>query len=140
MVLKSSVKKNAGSAVGAIIKGATVSVLMTLVMTSILATAITAETISEKNVNFCANAVLLLSGFAGTISASWKGKYLRTSLFVGLAYVGVLLATTAILFDCQYIGVGISLAAVLSGVALAVLFVNGCKLKTKTRRSKIRRR
>ena len=142
MAKSMKLKGAANPAVGVLAVGAAVSMAMTMVGTGICAALISAETITPSSMGYCAVGVLLVSAFAGSSVVTGVGKQRSpvTNVIAGGVYYLMLLAVTALFFDGQYQGIGVTAFAVLSGSILPTLLGRTRKNGTKLRKSKIRRR
>lgn len=127
---------------GKLALGAVVSMVVTFIGAAICAAMVSSEMISEGSMGYCAMVILFLSAVAGAVAATMKvqEKRLYISIITGLVYTLILLAITALFFDGQYQGIGVTLIVVLSGCILVVLLDQSRGKGVKSRRSKIRRR
>ena len=90
--------------------GVLVSIVMTLLCSILLAWLISSEKMSMGAVDYAAGVAILLSSTAGAWIAVGRIKRLRTQvcLITGAAYYLVLLTITAIFYNGQYRGAGLS--------------------------------
>lgn len=134
-------KKDSGKASAmtiGILFGVLVSVLISLVSSSILAGLISGEKMSADAVGYGTAVILVVASSVGAWTANAKIKHHRTQvcLITGGVYFLVLLAFTAMLFDGQYRGLGISAICVLAGCTVVALL--GIRDK-KSRKSKFKK-
>ena len=129
--------KTSGVMVGILI-GVLVSIGVTLISASILAWFIATEKMSENMISYGAMVVLLLSALLGSGVAIARIRRLRVQvcLITGGIYYLVLLAMTALFFEGQYQGMGLTAILVLVGSGLVALL--GIRDK-KSRKNKIKK-
>jgi putative membrane protein (TIGR04086 family) len=131
-----------GKTVRALLSGGMMAMGVTLVCCALCAWLISKETMGEGAATYCIPMMLILSSFAGGKVAI--GKLRERRLVTGLAAAGVyflvLLAVTALFFDGQYRGLGVTVPAVLSGGAGAAILGNREKKRSVSRKSKMKHR
>lgn len=131
-----------GSLVSGLVFGASVSAALTLLGTALCAAMVSAETIPEQASGYSALAILFLAALGGAATGAGKAKNKR--LYVCLAVAGIymmlLLAMTAVFFEGQYSGVGVTVLVLLSASIVAAMIGQGREKRTNLRRSKIKRR
>ena len=103
--------------------GVLVSLFITLIGAGVISWLLSGEKIPEGTQNYGVVLILLLSSAAGagTAIAVSKAKRLVVSLLVGGGYYLILLACTALFFDGQYQGVGVTALVILAGCIGTVL-------------------
>lgn len=122
--------------------GIAVSIAITMAGAAVCAALISSETIAAGTDGYCAMAVLLLASMGGAVvgAGKVKEKRLYVCLLTAMAYILLLLSITALFFDGQYIGIGVTALVIFAGgVAAAFLGKNGGK-RSHLRKSKIKRR
>ena len=127
---------------GTLAVGAAVCIGITLIGAGICAALISSEAISAGSDGYCALGILLVAVIAGAAigAGKAKGKRLYVCLLVGVIYLLLLFAMTALFFDGQYEGVGVTALVVFSGtLAAAFLRLNGGK-RSNLRKSRIKHR
>lgn len=116
--------------------GALISLAVTLTGSAILSSLILAEKVGEGSIAVGSVVIQLLAAIIGSWCATMisKQQRLQTALLSGVGYYLLLLATTAMLFDGQYKGVGITALVIFAGCCF-VLLISG-KNSSKRRWSK----
>ena len=118
------------------ITGVACSFLVTMVVTAIFAAMISKKLIPEERIDYCTVVILLVSTIAGAVIAISKcDKRVLTGIYIGIAYLAMLLTLTAILFGGEYQRIGVTSSIVLIA---AMLRKNGSK-NLKFRKSKNKR-
>ena len=122
--------KNAGGRAVSIPKGlmwgAGVSIAATVLISFLGAQLFMSEMIAQEQIGYCCIAALLAGSILGAYTASGKVKHkkLLVCLLNGCVYFVILLATTALFFDGQYYGFGVTFITVLLGSFAAALLAN----------------
>lgn len=140
MARKQNVKKEEKNTVQRIIVGITAGIIITLLGVGLAAIMIARGIVQESGTAYCAIAILLLSAVtASRIAAlNYSGIKIWISLATGLTYSAILLAVTALFFDGQYRGIGVTIMVVLSGCTMAAIMKNKGNNMRKLRRNKNR--
>lgn len=122
--------------------GTLTCIAATLLLVAIAATLIEAETISVSAIDYCVPVILLLSAMIGSMVGVRKAnqKALYVSLLVGVIYMMLLLSITALFYEGQYHGLGVTALVVASGSLISALMGRKGEGRSKKRRSKIRHR
>lgn len=110
--------------------GLGLGLVITLLGTALIAWMVLKEWIPESSMGIAALAVQLLASAAGAwlAMAKIKRRKLQVCMLCGLCYYLLLLATTALLFDCTYQGMGSAAVGVFVGsAAVALLGARGEK-------------
>lgn len=138
MTLNHKVTGRAMSIPAGLAFGASVSVLMTLMMAAVTAKLISAQMIEETSIGYGIMLILLSSSFTGALTAACKVKRQRLLVCAlsGAVYLVILLSVTALFFGGQYEAVGVTSLLVFGGCTAAG-FV-GIREKRGTRSRKIR--
>lgn len=111
---------------GGVLVGTAVSVILTLAAVAILAKMIDMEMMEWESVGYGIMLTLIVASSLGAVAACSKIKrqILAVSLWNGLAYLGTLLAATALFFGGQYEGIGVTALLILgSSVAAGLLLL-----------------
>lgn len=113
--------------------GIGISLLVTLILTAIAALLMSRESLAEDSIDIIVIAVELISSLAGAWTAYTliKSRRLLVCLGTVAGYYLLMLGCTALFFDGQYQGVGISALAVLVGGLVVGLL--GLKEKKQSR-------
>ena len=113
------------------------SLAITILLSAITAKLIEMETVSQKNAGFFVIVILLASSITGALQAfrKIKARRMMVCLISGLVYFCVLLSMTALLFEGQYQGVGVTGLVILCGSCCAGLM--GLHEKKHSRRGKM---
>lgn len=123
MVANRKVTGKATSIPAGLATGGAVSIGVTLIMSAIAGWLVYSGRLAEKNIGYCAMAILICSSLLGAAISAKKVK--RRKLIVcgasGLIYYTILLVTTALLFDGEYQGMGTTALVVLCGCGTAAL-------------------
>jgi len=105
-----------------LLAGITGSTFATIISIGIFSGMVSKGIIPEESVGYCAVAVLLFSIMVGSgIAISKSTKRMRISLYMGVIYCVLLLATTAVLFGAEYQGIGVTIFIVVIGCVLTVI-------------------
>ena len=122
--------------------GASVSMLVTLILIAIWTTLINTGLISISKMDYYVICTLLVSAVIGSIvgAAKTNQKKMHISLLTGVLYLLLLLSITAIFFEGQYYGIGVSTLAIISGCVAALLVGVKGEGRSKMRRKKIKHR
>ncbi len=125
MTANRKVTGTASTMPGGLAVGGILSLSITLVGSMITAWLIGTGRISETAMGYCAMGILLLSSFAGAMTAARKIKHrlLYVCGLSGLLYYGLLLCVTALFFGGQYEGMGVTGLVVLAGTGCAALLM-----------------
>lgn len=123
MVTNRKISGKAATLPGGVGIGAVTALGWTLVGSAVLAKLIELEKLPETAVGYGAMVILLTASFLGAVIAYHKVKKHRAqvSLLTGAAYYLTLLAMTALFFDGQYTGMGVTALVILAGSGGAVL-------------------
>lgn len=109
-----------------LLQGSCVGLGTTLVLAMLTAKLVDMGTLRVTAIGYCAIGILLASSFLSAVIAT--GRIKRQKMLVcgisGLIYYCILLGMTALFFDGQYRGMGVTALMVVCGVGLAVLTVN----------------
>lgn len=127
-----------GSVFGNAIVGAVISMVVTLALTAVGATLVVSEVVAVTRVKYYVILVLLASAMIGTAASAKKSdRKLYIGLIAGVLYFLLLLSVTAVFFEGQYHGIGVSVITVISGCVAAVLlgFREGKRVNKRRRRS-----
>lgn len=105
--------------------GSCMSLLTTLLSSLVIAKLLDTQMLVWENVGYGIMIALLVASFWGAFYASRriKRQYLLVCLTTGAVYFGALLSMTALLFDGQFHGVGVTALLILSGCMVA-FFLN----------------
>ena len=122
----------AGLAIGGIF-----SLIITLIMSAIVAKLIEGEVIAQRNVGYFVIGILLISTIVGALISFGRIKRRRmiVCLISGLIYYCILLSITALCFGGQYQGVAVTGLVILCGSCSAGLM--GLRDKNMSRREKL---
>ena len=122
--------------------GVGISLLMTLVSAVIIATLVNKEILAWQNIGYGIMIMMLCSSFLGARVSVGKIKrqQFAVSAMFAVAYIGVLLAMTALLFGGQYEGVGVTTLLVLCGSLVSIMVNTGRKREGRGSGSKVRTR
>lgn len=103
--------------------GASVSMLITLAGTAVLAKMLDAETIQWESIGYGILIMIMLSAMLGSLIAMQKVKrqFALVCLMSGFVYLGILLSITALFFGGQYEAVGVTLLLIVAGSGCAFL-------------------
>ena len=125
--MKTQIKSTLPAGVGI---GLLVCILVTVIGTCGVAWLLDVQTLNEENVGYGTVGILLSSSFIGAlVSAAVVGNMrLPVCMITGCCYMLVLLATTALFFDCMYEGVGVTALVIAAGSACSA-FLGGKKGK-----------
>lgn len=116
-----------------------ISVLGMLALTALCAWLMDRETVSRDWENYLAALILLLSGFAGALTARSREDRWKGPLVVAGGFWLVLLTINALLFGGDLSGAGATALAILGGSGAGMLLGGGGKRRSGSRR-KYRRR
>lgn len=122
--------------------GGTVSLIVTLIMSAIIAKLVDGEVIAENAIGYGALFTLLSAAMAGAFCSSRKIKRQRllVCLLSGLIYYITLLSITAIFFGGQYKGMGVTALVIAGGCGAVILMgMRQGKVKGKAFRKKVHR-
>ena len=100
--------------------GLLVAVVVTLTGAAFTAWLIASEKIGEGNADYAAMVILGVAAALGALSAAWlvKKQRLQVSILSGLCYYVTLLGMTALFFEGQYQGMGVTAIIVLAVCAI----------------------
>lgn len=117
--------------------GATVSVILLIGLCGIVAKLVLEGILAETDAGYGVLVLLLMSSFAGALTAHRKIKRQRmmVCLLTGVLYVMILISVTALFFGGQYEAVGVTILVVLGGAISAGLI--GVKEKRRRIRKKL---
>lgn len=103
--------------------GAGESMILTVLLSGLLAYLMSKETIAENSVNVCGAAILVLSAGIGALLAFKKIGHHRLAVCLasGGVYYLLLIACTALFFSGEYQAMGVTALAVLGGSGAAAL-------------------
>ena len=122
--------------------GALISMGITIACTAVSAALVSAGTVPENAISCVGMIILLLGSFGGAAmgARNMQEKRLYFCVGTGAVYFAILLAITALFFEGQYTGVGLTAVTVLAGTMIAALLGGGKGKQRNLRRSKIKRR
>lgn len=121
-----------------LMSGALISVMITGIMTGILAILISKDDVQWELVGYGILVMVMLSSFMGAIVAYRKIRRQRliVSLMSGAVYYGILLSITALFFGGKYEAVGVTGLLILGGSTCAgIVGKGGGEVHRKIRRS-----
>ena len=122
------------------INGITGSFLATVAATAIFAVFISKELIAEETIDSCSTVVLLVSAITGSSIAITKSdKKTLIGIYVGTAYLAVLMIITGIFFGAQYQMIGVTSLIVLFGCIFTAILRKNDGKNRRFRKSKIKR-
>ena len=116
--------------------GGICSLLITLMMSAIVAKLMESEVIEQESIGYLVISILLISSVAGSLISFGRIQRRRmvVCLISGLVYYCVLLSLTAMCFGGQYQGIGVTGLVILCGSCCAGLM--GLREKSNSRRGK----
>ena len=122
------------------INGITGSFFATVAATAIFAVFISKELIAEETIDSCSTVVLLVSAITGSSIAITKSdKKTLIGIYVGTAYLAVLMIITGIFFGAQYQMIGVTSLIVLFGCIFTAILRKNDGKNRRFRKSKIKR-
>ncbi len=119
--------------------GIAMSVGVTMLGSLVLAWFVSKETLPEENLKYAVMLVTIASSVIGGLVATARAKErkLLISVLSGVGYYIVLLACTALFFEGQYSGLGLTGLLVLLGSVIVGIFKNRGRTATGNRRHKV---
>ena len=122
------------------ITGVACSFLVTMVVTAIFAGMISKKLIPEERIDYCMVVILLVSTIAGAVIAISKcDNRVLTGIYIGIAYLAMLLTLTAIFFGGEYQRIGVTSSIVLIACFFAAMLRKNGSKNLKFRKSKNKR-
>lgn len=128
-----------GSMVSSVGIGAIVCMTVTLLLTAIVAVLIGTEKIPVSTADYCVLMIVLMSAITGSMVGAGKvsHKRLYASVLIAVSYLLILLSITAMFFEGQYNGVGVTALVIISGSIVAILVDRKGEKRSKKRRIKM---
>ena len=112
--------------------GIVLTLVVMMISISVMAALMESTKINESAVGYYVVFIHLISILSGvrTVLRKQNEHKLYTSLFLGLLYWVMLLAMTALFFGCQYQGISVTIAVVMTGCVIAVIMEN-CRINVR---------
>lgn len=113
----------AASIPGGLASGALVNILITLMLTSVIAKMVQSGLLSQDQIGYGIMFLLFFSSVAGAMTAQSRVKHRRmlVSLLSGLIYIVILLSVTALFFGGQYAGFGVTVLLIMGGAGTVAI-------------------
>lgn len=122
------------------ITGVACSCLVTMVVTAVLAGMISKKLIPEEKIDYCRVVILLISTIAGVDIAILKcDNRVLTGMYIGVAYLAMLMTLTSIFFGGEYQRIGVTSSIVLIACFFAAMLRKNGSKNIKFRKSKNKR-
>ena len=131
---KAKIRGRAMTVPGGIVYAAGISLLLTILMSGIISTALENGWMSMENSGYAVMLLLFFSAVTGGITAAKKIKHqiLAVCIASGAVYFLILLSITALFYGGQYCAVGETAAVVTAGCGIAALLcLRGKRLREK---------
>lgn len=133
MTVKIKHNEKAKSVPGALTISASVSIILTLILSSFIAYGLNTEYISWEQAGYWIMVMLFVTSFIGckcAISALKRQKFAASTLS-GILYWGILLLTTALFFGGNYDAVWVTAGVIAAGSGCAVLLTRTSMKKAR---------
>ena len=113
----------AASIPGGLASGALVNILITLMLTAVIAKMVQSGLLSQDQIGYGIMFLLFFSSVAGAMTAQSRVKHRRmlVSLLSGLIYIVILLSVTALFFGGQYAGFGVTVLLIMGGTGTVAI-------------------
>lgn len=127
---------------GAVAMGVGVCMVIMLIGITISAALIVSNRISVASQEYCIMIIALISSFLGAATAlkGAEGIKLILSSLIAMVYFLILLAITAVLFEGQYQGIGVTALLILCGTTVGSFLGTKDKKRVISRKSKMKHR
>ena len=123
MVKTKKTTGRAASIPAGLASGALVNILITLMLTAVIAKMVQSGLLSQDQIGYGIMFLLFFSSVAGAMTAQSRVKHRRmlVSLLSGLIYIVILLSVTALFFGGQYAGFGVTVLLIMGGTGTVAI-------------------
>lgn len=116
--------------------GSVISVVITFILTMLIAALVNMERITEENVGYYVLAIMLVSSYTGGYIACRKmgSKRLMVSLLSGTVFLCILVGINILLYEGKFEAVGQTYLLIMCGSILSSMWTSRDSIRTKNRK------